>query len=165
MVKVKTDSMKSNSNKTFDFVNHEFDIDKIIRSQFNNSQMSNAKWKKLFLHLAVQCPHAHAIWKFVGSDNDGVALTGMPEIDDLEDTYLNHRFWFGPSYYKEIEWLRFPTFVAKRGVQKERIRSGPSPHPCQDTAIIFTELLKIGHWPIEQDADGFTIYGHRRVNA
>ena len=78
---VMPEDMKSISNKTFDFVNHELEVDKKIRSKFNDSQMSNAKWKKLFMHLAVICPKAHAIWKFVGSDNDGVALTGLPEID------------------------------------------------------------------------------------
>ena len=53
---VMPEDMKSISNKTFDFVNHELEVDKIIRSKFNDSQMSNAKWKKLFMHLAVTRP-------------------------------------------------------------------------------------------------------------
>ena len=91
------EDMKSISNKKFDFVNHEIEIDKLIRAEFSDSQMSNAKWKKLFRHLAVICPESHTIWKFVGSDNDGVALTGLPRIDELEETFINHQFWFGQS--------------------------------------------------------------------
>ena len=150
------EDMKPISNKTFDFVNHELEVDKIIRSKFNDSQMSNAKWKKLFMHLAVACPNAHAIWKFVGSDNDGVALTGLPEIDELEETFINHQFWFGPSYYKEIEWISFPNVVKKRGFE-----TVPSQNTSQATDFILSELIKIGHWPIEENANGFIIYGHR----
>ncbi len=79
--------------------------------------MSNAKWKKLFIHLAVKCPKAHAIWKFVGTDNGGVALTGLPGIDEIEEAFINHRFWFGPMYYKEIEWLNFPKVVKRPGFE------------------------------------------------
>jgi len=150
------EDMKSISNKTFDFVNHEIKIDKIIRSEFNDSQMSNAKWKKLFTHLAAICPKLHAIWKFVGSDNDGVALTGLPGIDELEETFINHQFWFGPRYYNEIEWVCFPNVVNKRGV-----KTIATQNISQDTDLILSELMKIGHWPIEQNANGFIVYGHR----
>lgn len=148
--------MKSISSKSFDFVNHELEVDKIIRSKFNDSQMSNAKWKKLFMHLAVKCPKTHAIWKLVGSENDGVALIGLPEIDELEEAFINHQFWFGPMYYKEIEWLSFPKVVKKRGFE-----TVPSQNTFQDTDFILNELIKIGHWPIEENDHGFTIYGHR----
>ena len=150
------EDMKSISNKTFDFVNHGLEVDKIIRSKFNDSQMSNAKWKKLFIHLAVTRPKAHAIWKFVVSDNDGVALTGLPEIDELEEAFINRQFWFGPRYYKEIEWLSFPNVVHKRVFE-----TVPSQNISQDTDFILSELMKIGHWPIEENANGFIIYGHR----
>lgn len=153
---VMPEDMKSISNKTFDFVNHEIEIDRLIRSQFSDSQMSNAKWKKLFRHLAVICPESHTIWKFVGSDNDGVALTGLPRIDELEETFINHQFWFGPRYYKEIEWLCFPNVVNKRGV-----KTVSTQHITQDTDLILSELMKIGHWPIVQNSNGFIVYGHR----
>ncbi len=108
------------------------------------------------MHLAVICPKSHAIWKFVGFDNDGVALTGLPGIDELEDTFINHQFWFGPRYYKEIEWLCFPNVVNKRGV-----KTIATQNISQDTDLILSELMKIGHWPIEQNANGFIVYGHR----
>jgi hypothetical protein len=148
--------MKSISNKTFDFVNHEIEIDKLIRSEFSYSQMSNAKWKKLFMHLAVICPKSHAIWKFAGSDNDGVALTGLPGIDELEETFIIHQFWFGPRYYQKIQWLHFPKIINKRGFEKVAAQNN-----VQDTDFILTQLKKTGHWPIEENDHGFTIYGHR----
>lgn len=148
--------MKSNSSKIFDFVKHELEIDKIIRAEFNDSQMSNAKWKKLLMHLAVKCPNAHAIWKFVGSENDGVALTGLPAIDELEKSYINQRFWFGPRYYKEIQWLSFQKVIKRSGFEHV-----PSQNTVQDTGFILNELNNLGKWPIEESADGFTIYGHK----
>lgn len=108
------------------------------------------------MHLAAICPKAHAIWKFVGSDNKGVALTGLPEIDELEEAFINRQFWFGPRYYKEIEWLSFPKVINTRGFE-----TVPSQNISQDTDFILSELMKIGHWPTEENDNGFIIYGHR----
>ncbi|GGW73889.1 hypothetical protein GCM10008111_32170 [Alishewanella tabrizica] len=148
--------MKSVSSKTFDFVNHELEVDKIIRSKFNDSQMSNAKWKKLFMLISVNCPEIYAIWKFIDSDSDGVGLIGSPEISELEDTYINHKFWFGPRYYKEIQWLSFPKIVKKAGFENV-----PVCNTVQNTDFLLNELNKVGHWPIEETNNGFTIFGHR----
>ncbi|WP_213998167.1 hypothetical protein [Arsukibacterium sp.] len=148
--------MKSDSNKVFDFVNHGLEIDKLIRSSFNDSQMSNAKWKKLFVLLAEQFPQVYAIWKFVGANNDGVALLGSPKTGELEETYINHRFWLGPRYYKEIQWITFPRVIRKSGYEKV-----PSRNSSQDTDLILSELKKVGYWPVAETNDGFTIFGHR----
>ena len=64
--------MSNPNSKVFDFVEHEVKIDKLIRRSFTSSYMSNAKWRKCIQLLNKVAPEIQDIWKFVGSENDGV---------------------------------------------------------------------------------------------
>ena len=148
--------MASNNDKVFDFVAHEEKVDKLIKCSFASSYMSNAKWRKCFSLLEEKAPDVQLIWKFVGAQNEGVRY-GIPPIEALEEKYINSRFWYGPMYYKEIEWLEFPR--VKKPYGKEKI---PGAHVAQDIEQLKNELENIGSWQIEESNEGFKLYGHKQ---
>ncbi len=147
--------MSNTNNKVFDFVEHEIKIDKIIEKSFNFSYMSNAKWRKCFSLLSEISPDLQVIWKFVASKNDGVRHA-LPLIESLEESYLSSRFWFGPAYYKEIEWIEFPEVGKPYG--KEKI---PGAFYQQDVAGVLVALNEIGQWYTEETDLGFRLYGYK----
>ncbi|ROT95761.1 hypothetical protein EB809_18735 [Marinobacter sp. R17] len=147
--------MSKSASKVFDFVEHEKKIDKIIERSFESSYISNAKWRKCFAILDDISPDLQVIWKFVGSQNNGVRYS-LPSIESLEERHLSSRFWFGPAYYKEIEWIEFPKVGKPYG--KEDI-SGAFFH--QDVATILAALNDIGQFYTENTDLGFRLYGHR----
>jgi hypothetical protein len=147
--------MSNPNSKVFDFVAHEIKIDKLIRQSFSVSYMSNAKWRKCFQLLNQVDPDIQVIWKFVGSENDGVRHA-LPTNEALEEKYLSSRFWFGPAYYKEIEWLEFPAVGKPYG--KENI---PAAFFDQNVAKIVEALNEIGQWKIAKSDLGFRLYGHQ----
>jgi len=148
--------MASKNDKVFDFVAHEEKIDKLIKRSFSSSFMSNAKWRKCFTLLDSKAPDIQLIWKFIGSQNEGVRY-GIPPIEALEEKYINSRFWYGPMYYKEIEWVEFPCVGKPYG--KEQI---PGAHFDQDIEEIRKELENIGSWQIEVSTEGFKLYGFKQ---
>jgi hypothetical protein len=152
---MRKDDMSNTNNKAFDFVEHEIKIDKMIERLFDSSYMSNTKWRKCFALLSRVSPDLQVIWKFVGSKNDGVRHT-LPPIESLEDSYLSSRFWFGPAYYKEIEWVEFPEVGMPYG--KENI---PGAFYQQDVAAVLVALNEIGQWCTEKTGLGFRLYGHK----
>jgi hypothetical protein len=117
--------------------------------------MSNAKWRKCLQLLNQIDPDIQVIWKFVGSENNGVRHA-LPTNDVLEEKYLSSRFWFGPAYYKEVEWLEFPTVGKPYG--KENI---PAAFFDQNVAAIVEALKEIGKWQIAKSDLGFRLYGHQ----
>jgi len=145
--------MKKNS-ETFDFVEHEVKVDKLIKSNFSSLLLSNAKWRKCFAELDKTSPDLQVIWKFVGSKNNGIRHA-LPTVVALEEKYLSSLFWFGPCYYKEIEWLEFPEIGKPYG--KERI---PGAFYSQDIDKAKNALCSIGQWPIEETELGFRINGY-----
>ena len=147
--------MSSPNSKVFDFVAHEIKIDKLIKQSFASSYMSNAKWRKCFQVLYEMAPDLQVIWKFVGSKNNGVRHS-LPSNEALEEKYLSSRFWFGPAYYKEIEWLEFPEIGKPYG--KEKI---PGAFFKQNVNLVVESLNKIGHWHIAKTDLGFRLYGHQ----
>ncbi|WP_139139033.1 hypothetical protein [Alteromonas confluentis] len=80
----------------------------------------------------------------------------LPTEGSLEQTFLNNRFWFGPAYYKEIEWLEFPRLGKPLG--QENI---PATHFEQDVNGVVEYLTKFGQWPLEDTPQGYRLYGHR----
>lgn len=147
--------MSSQNNKAFDFVAHEEKIDNLIKQSFSSSYMSNAKWRKCFQLLNDLAPNLQVIWKFVGSKNDG-ARHSLPSNEALTDRYLSSRFWLGPAYYKEIEWLEFPEIGKPHG--KENI---PGAFFKQDVVCVITALNEIGKWNIIKTDLGFRLYGYQ----
>jgi hypothetical protein len=99
-------------------------------------------------------PDFQVIWKFVGSRNNGVRY-GLPSVESLGETYMDSRFWFGPAYYKEIEWIEFPRVGKPLG--KEQL---PATFFNQDTAFVLSELERIGQFHTEATELGFRLYGH-----
>ena len=71
--------MSSKNDKVFDFVAHEEKVDTLIKSLFNCSFMSNAKWRKCLSLLEEKAPDIQLIWKFVGSQNEGFKLYGYKQ--------------------------------------------------------------------------------------
>jgi len=138
----------------FDFVAHEIKIDKIIKIEFDSKLLSNAKWRKCFSTLENMSPELQVIWKFVGSQNQGVRHA-LPSTLALEERYLNSRFWFGPCYYKEIEWLEFPSVGKPYG--KENI---PGSFFQQSIHEVKDLLNAVGQWPFEETELGFRINGY-----
>ena len=148
--------MKDRNNKVFDFVGHEVVVDKIVKREFTRAFMSNAKWRKLFVALDEATPQgAQVIWKFVGAKNDGVRHS-LPPSPSLGERYLDDRFWFGPCYYKEIEWIEFPRVNKPYG--REKI---PGAHFDQDVEAIKSTLESIGAWELEATAIGYRVYGYK----
>lgn len=147
--------MSNPNSKVFDFVAHEIKIDKLIRRSFTSSYMSNAKWRKCFKLLNQVTPDIQVIWKFVGSQNDGVRHL-LPSNEALEENYLSSRFWFGPAYYKEIEWLEFPTVGKPYGKENT-----PAAFFEQSVAAIIEALNEIGQWHIVKTNLGFRLYGYQ----
>ena len=147
--------MSNLNSKVFDFVAHEIKIDKLIKRLFTSSYMSNAKWRKCFQLLNQVNPDIQVIWKFVGSQNDGVRHS-LPTSEALEENFLSSRFWFGPAYYKEIEWLEFPNVGKPYG--KENI---PGAFLEQNVVAVIEALNEIGQWHIVKTDLGFRLYGHQ----
>ena len=116
--------------------------------------MSNAKWRKCLQLLNQVAPDMQVVWKFVGSENNGVRHY-LPSNEALENCYLSNRFWFGPAYYKEIEWLEFPKIGKPYG--KENI---PSAFFEQDVFAVISALNEIGQWNIIKTDLGFRLYGY-----
>lgn len=146
--------MNSHQSRVFDFVKHEEVIDKLIANGQFLPFMSNAKWRKVFEALEYTCPNIQVIWKFIGSKNEGVRDT-LPPMAALEERYLNSCFWFGPAYYKEIEWLEFPQLLVPYG--KEKI---PGAHKKQDITLARACIERLGHFQIESTGLGFRLYGY-----
>lgn len=149
------ESMSNPNSKVFDFVAHEIKIDKLIKRSFTSSCMSNAKWRKCFQLLNEVAPNIQIIWKFVGGQNDGVR-SYLPADEALEEKYLTSRFWFGPAYYKEIEWIEFPKIGKPYG--KENI---PGTFFVQDVNSVVEALNKNGQWVLIETDLGFRLYGHQ----
>ncbi len=147
--------MSNPNSKAFDFVAHEIKIDKLIKRLFTSSYMSNAKWRKCFQLLNQVNPDIQVIWKFAGSQNDGVRHS-LPTNEALEENYLSSRFWFGPAYYKEIEWLELPNVGKPYG--KEKI---PGAFFEQNVVATIEALNEIGQWHIVKTDLGFRLYGHQ----
>jgi hypothetical protein len=147
--------MNNQNSKAFDFVEHEKKIDKLITQSFSASFSSNAKWRKCFTLLNDVASDMQVIWKFVGAQNDGVRY-GLPSVESLEEGMLSSRFWHGPMYYKEIEWIEFPKIGKPYG--QENI---PGAHYKQDVDAVLDALNEIGQWQIETTELGFRLYGHQ----
>ena len=147
--------MTKKNDNVFDFVEHENKIDKLIKNSFGSSYMSNSKWRKCLTLVDKVAPNIQVVWKFVGSENEGVRH-GIAPMESLEEKYMNSRFWFGPRYYKEIEWIEFPRIGKPYG--KEKI---PSAFFNQDIEAIKEELEVNGKWLIESTQEGFKLYGHK----
>lgn len=141
--------------KVFDFADHGSKVDKEIAKQFLSSFMSNAKWRKILSLLHAANPELQLVWKFVGSRNNGVRY-GLPVPEAMSETYLTSRFWFGPCYYKEIEWLEIPLMAKPYG--KEDL---PITHKRQDVESLKSLLDRTGQWEVEVSPNGIRIYGHR----
>ncbi|MCG7490383.1 hypothetical protein MHN79_12875 [Vibrio sp. Of14-4] len=147
--------MSNLNSNVFDFVAHEIKVDKLIAQSVVTPYMSNAKWRKCFRLLNEVAPDIQVIWKFVGSQNDGVRGS-LPTNEAIGETYLSNRFWFGPTYYKEIEWLDFPELGKPYG--KEKI---PVAWFEQDVSSVVESLNKIGRWHIVKTDLGFRLYGYQ----
>ena len=78
-------------------------LDSIIQRKFTASNMSNAKWVKLFKRASSFYPDIRTIdFKLVYSDE--IKRTEIEEHQEHVDKY-----WFlEPPIYKEIEWIEFP---------------------------------------------------------
>jgi len=146
-------------NEPFDFVEHEIKMDKFVKMNFESMLLSNAKWRKCFKELDVSAPELQVIWKFIGSNNQSLRHS-LPSTIALGDRYLNSHFWFGPCYYKEIEWLDFPRVGKPAG--KEKV---PGSFYYQDIDKAKDALCRIGQWPIEETKSGFRINGYVAKNA
>jgi hypothetical protein len=147
--------MNTQNSIAFDFVEHEKKIDKLISQSFSASFCSNAKWRKCFTLLNDVAADMQVIWKFVGAQNDGVRY-GLPPVESLEDGMLSSRFWHGPMFYKEIEWIEFPKTGKPYG--QETI---PAAHYRQNIDAVLDALNKIGKWQVETTELGFRLYGHQ----
>lgn len=147
--------MNNPNSRAFDFVAHEEKIDSLIKRSFSKSYMSNSKWKKCFSLLSASASEFQVVWKFVGSENNGVR-NRLPSEESLEENYISSRFWFGPMYFKEIEWLEFPAIGKPYG--QENI---PGAFYNQDIKSVKKALEAIGSWEIEETVDGFRIYGYK----
>lgn len=146
--------MNRDNPKIFDFVKHEEKVDRLLRSSPFRAHMSNSKWRRAFEALDTTCPDLQVIWKFVGAKNDGVRHA-LPSIQALEERHLNSWFWFGPAYYKEIEWIEFPRMEIPYG--KERVSAA---HSAQDIESARHCLERIGHFRIVETDLGFRLYGY-----
>ncbi|HET9218533.1 MAG TPA: DUF6678 family protein [Terriglobia bacterium] len=147
--------MNKNNKKVFDFGAHSAIVDRLVAKQFSRSFMSNAKWRRLITTLDSVEPELQVIWKFVGSKNDGVRWS-LPAIESMQEEYLDNRFWFGPLYYKEIEWLEIPLVAKPWG--KENL---PITYRDQDIEKVRKALEKSGRWSLEDTGTGLRIYGYR----
>ena len=147
--------MNKQNSKAFDFVDYERKTDKLIEKLFSASFCSNAKWRKCFSLLEDIAADMQVVWKFVGSQNNGVRY-GLPSVESLEENMLSSRFWYGPLFYKEIEWIEFPEVGKSYG--KENI---PAAHYKQNIDTVLDALNKIGQWQIEKTDLGFRLYGHQ----
>ena len=68
---------------------------------------------------------------------------------------MSGQFWFGPRYYKEIEWVEFPDTNVPLG--KENI---PGAHKPQDIASTQVCIEALGSFQIAESALGIRVYGH-----
>jgi hypothetical protein len=144
-----------NNPKFFDFVKHEEVVDKLIAKENFLPLMSNSKWRKVFEALELTCPDIQVIWRFIGAQNSG-NRDWLPPTVSLEDRYINNQFWFGPMYYKEIEWLEIPHILIPHGMEKI-----PGAHKQQDAYLAKDCIEKLGHFHIETTGLGFRLYGWR----
>jgi hypothetical protein len=111
----------------------EREIDRIIRSRFNTSCMSNAKWRRAFDTLAEVTQVTGCRWKLVNSDR--LCESDFPVV---EEGYFEATF--GIVYLKHVEWV-------------EIIASDPE--------SARTALDACGQFAIERTADGVRIFGYR----
>ena len=142
----------------FNFTKHSETVDKTIKQNFSISYMSNAKWKKVFKNLDAidqEEPFLQVIWKFI--DNEYEHRHQLPFVSSLEDKYIDDYFWFGPLYYKEIEYIMFP----KLHVPYER-EQYPSLHKEQNIEKVKEQLNNIGEFKIKETEVGFKLLGHER---
>lgn len=147
--------MSKPESKAFDFVAHEAKIDKLIKQSFTSASMSNAAWRKCIKVLNEVAPEMQVIWKFVGSKNDGVRHS-LPPNEAVEEKYLTSRFWFGPLYYKEIEWLEFPEIGKPYGQEKV-----PGAHFKQNVDAVVEALNSKGKWHMVQTELGVRLCAYQ----
>ncbi|WP_435017868.1 hypothetical protein TA3x_005489 [Tundrisphaera sp. TA3] len=118
---------------------------------FSASFMSDAKWRKALGAIAdAGLGLRWATWKFI--DEDRLYDWGVPTRRDLLPTGLADGR-FQPEEYRWIEWIRFP-------------RSGPPTGDgdpvAQDLDGLKRVLAAIGHFRIEEDERGLTLFGYGR---
>ena len=146
---------KKKKREPFDFGKHKEWVDKEVARCFRASFMSNTKWRKLFLGLDRQLPEGFLVtWKFVGAEGDG-ALHGLPSEKCIGPAYLNSYFWFGPCWYKEIEWIGFPRVAKPEGANGIVAR-----YREQDLEQVSSVLNDLGQYQLDEVEDGLRLVAH-----
>ena len=121
-----------------------------VLKKFQNSYMSNAKWRKLFVALANFGNIEYSEWKLV--DNPAPQVKRFPKKTEL----MEKRFadgYFQPFEYKWIEWIKVPAVY--------RLHEHVDLEKSNDLDQIFRTIEAIGLFEIEKTSEYLKIYAYK----
>ncbi len=147
--------MTINTNK------YEQRLEKKIDS-FSARLMSDAKWTKVFKTLS---QHSDLIKKCFIKDiwDDVLREIHIPSLEGYAETFhdsgIKDVMTGGPSVFKQIEWVEFPSnWVVRRQMRNEELESHKY---SQDIFTIKECLLTVGQFEIEMETDKLILYGYK----
>ena len=131
-------------------------------NEFSGNFMSNAKWTKVFVKLS---ENKDLISKCFIKDifDDLLREIKIPSIENFSTTFndngIKDVMTGGPSPFKQIEWLEFPSqWTIKREMRGQTLQPQKF---NQDILKIKNLLHDVGQLEIECDEDKLIIYGYK----
>lgn len=117
--------------------------------------MSNAKWKKLFSHLAQAGVASFCTWKLLEwkSSRDGF----LPALNCLTELGVGDcgAVQGGPFQYSEIEWLLIPEKTTRWPQAQPQHR-----YESQDIGRVQAEIDSLGQYPYQITSAGLVVSGY-----
>jgi hypothetical protein len=131
--------------------NYQKRLELFVAENFNCSNMSDTKWRKLFTLLAKsELGLTRCSFKFLG--NDQIYTTRFPREDDLRRTMFDDNLDVRFRYYIELEWIEIPRKY-QNSVLNNLIVD-------QDVEDAYNMLKKTGQFEMSLTETGLKIYGY-----
>ncbi|HWU55188.1 MAG TPA: DUF6678 family protein [Rhizomicrobium sp.] len=136
---------------------------KKIAGLFCTSQMSNAKWRKMFVMLGRHNANVglqQAIIKFIDDENEHVI--DAPDQQHMRTPWAYIDLHQGPVAFGAIEWIEYPRMaVFERSTPNGKGRISPR-EVAQDIDKAEAVLRSLGQYPLQRTERGLRIIGYVR---
>ena len=112
--------------------------------------MSDTKWNKLIETLTDELDHIYVNYKLIHSDEINRYMFITPDFSP---------FFIEPIFYKEIEWIEFPTEY-EDWINENNRKAGKRLYQ-QNLKHISKQILNIGKFELETNNDSIRLYGYK----
>ncbi|MCH1925300.1 hypothetical protein L9G74_01610 [Shewanella sp. C32] len=136
---------------------HQRQLDK-LRQSAQASLMSNAKWRKLFEAAAQMQPKLGGVeWQLLGNDSTVIAELDVADALVADNSRFDDCLPFPCMELRDIDWI----FVPKQFADPRSDAKRPLPAKDNDVAGFIALLAQMGQFPLQQNAQGVTIFGYQ----